>query len=291
MGVGYALLEYLPLYEDGPGNGQWNLDQYTIAARLGPAGLVLQHRRAAAARADRRAEGHRRTGDVPGAGGDPQRDQRCDRQALRQPSGHRRHDQGSALMQMTTISITVNGKAVGTAHDPGRPVDERLPPRISQPDRHQVRLRHRPVQRLRHHPRQAGRHRPRRPIPASTPPQSFDGAVGPHHRERTRRTACRRRCSPPSSMPSPSSAATARRASSAPRRCCSRRSPARRSRRSGVEAAVADALDGHLCRCTGYVRYYAALARPDPGGPAVDEGLTALAQNARVQTPAAAYLA
>ncbi|MGD9921453.1 MAG: xanthine dehydrogenase family protein molybdopterin-binding subunit [Pseudorhodoplanes sp.] len=31
MGVGYALLENLPLYEDGPGNGQWNLDQYTIA--------------------------------------------------------------------------------------------------------------------------------------------------------------------------------------------------------------------------------------------------------------------
>jgi CO/xanthine dehydrogenase Mo-binding subunit len=30
MGVGYALHEYLPLYEDGPGNGQWNLDQYTI---------------------------------------------------------------------------------------------------------------------------------------------------------------------------------------------------------------------------------------------------------------------
>jgi CO/xanthine dehydrogenase Mo-binding subunit len=31
MGVGYALLESLPLYEDGPGNGKWNLDQYRIA--------------------------------------------------------------------------------------------------------------------------------------------------------------------------------------------------------------------------------------------------------------------
>jgi aerobic-type carbon monoxide dehydrogenase small subunit (CoxS/CutS family) len=29
--------------------------------------------------------------------------------------------------------------------------------------------------------------------------------------------------------------------------------------KSGVEGAVASALDGHLCRCTGYVRYYAAL--------------------------------
>jgi CO/xanthine dehydrogenase Mo-binding subunit len=31
MGVGYALLESLPRYEDGPGNGKWNLGQYLIA--------------------------------------------------------------------------------------------------------------------------------------------------------------------------------------------------------------------------------------------------------------------
>jgi CO/xanthine dehydrogenase Mo-binding subunit len=31
MGLGYALLEDLPLYEDGPGNGKWNLGQYVIA--------------------------------------------------------------------------------------------------------------------------------------------------------------------------------------------------------------------------------------------------------------------
>jgi CO/xanthine dehydrogenase Mo-binding subunit len=31
MGVGYALLETLPLYEGGPGNGQWNLGQYLVA--------------------------------------------------------------------------------------------------------------------------------------------------------------------------------------------------------------------------------------------------------------------
>jgi CO/xanthine dehydrogenase Mo-binding subunit len=30
MGVGYALHEYLPLYEDGPGNGSWNLDRYRV---------------------------------------------------------------------------------------------------------------------------------------------------------------------------------------------------------------------------------------------------------------------
>lgn len=31
MGVGYALLETLPAYEDGPGNGQWNLGDYVVA--------------------------------------------------------------------------------------------------------------------------------------------------------------------------------------------------------------------------------------------------------------------
>jgi CO/xanthine dehydrogenase Mo-binding subunit len=31
MGVGYALFETLPLYEDGPGNGKWNLGQYLVA--------------------------------------------------------------------------------------------------------------------------------------------------------------------------------------------------------------------------------------------------------------------
>jgi CO/xanthine dehydrogenase Mo-binding subunit len=31
MGVGYALLESLPPFEDGPGNGQWNLGDYLVA--------------------------------------------------------------------------------------------------------------------------------------------------------------------------------------------------------------------------------------------------------------------
>jgi CO/xanthine dehydrogenase Mo-binding subunit len=31
MGVGQALLETLPLYEDGPGNGKWTLGQYVVA--------------------------------------------------------------------------------------------------------------------------------------------------------------------------------------------------------------------------------------------------------------------
>jgi CO/xanthine dehydrogenase Mo-binding subunit len=31
MGVGYALLETLPPFEEGPGNGRWNLGDYLIA--------------------------------------------------------------------------------------------------------------------------------------------------------------------------------------------------------------------------------------------------------------------
>lgn len=31
MGIGHALHEWLPLYEDGPGNGQWNLNRYHVA--------------------------------------------------------------------------------------------------------------------------------------------------------------------------------------------------------------------------------------------------------------------
>src|SRR5258708_8078191 len=31
MGGGYALMESLPLYEGGPGNGRWNLGQYLVA--------------------------------------------------------------------------------------------------------------------------------------------------------------------------------------------------------------------------------------------------------------------
>lgn len=30
MGIGHALYEYLPLYEDGPGNGTWNWDRYHL---------------------------------------------------------------------------------------------------------------------------------------------------------------------------------------------------------------------------------------------------------------------
>lgn len=30
MGIGHALMEELPLYEEGPGNGTWNFNRYTL---------------------------------------------------------------------------------------------------------------------------------------------------------------------------------------------------------------------------------------------------------------------
>ena len=30
MGIGHALHEHLPLYEDGPGNGSWNFNRYQL---------------------------------------------------------------------------------------------------------------------------------------------------------------------------------------------------------------------------------------------------------------------
>jgi CO/xanthine dehydrogenase Mo-binding subunit len=44
MGVGQALLETLPLYEDGPGNGKWNLGEYVVprAADMPLNGLEIE---------------------------------------------------------------------------------------------------------------------------------------------------------------------------------------------------------------------------------------------------------
>jgi CO/xanthine dehydrogenase Mo-binding subunit len=41
MGIGYALLEDLPLLADGGGSGRWNLDRYSVAlARHVPLGQL-----------------------------------------------------------------------------------------------------------------------------------------------------------------------------------------------------------------------------------------------------------
>jgi xanthine dehydrogenase iron-sulfur cluster and FAD-binding subunit A len=37
-------------------------------------------------------------------------------------------------------------------------------------------------------------------------------------------------------------------------------------KRADLENTIAEALDGHICRCTGYIKYHEAGAGCDPGG-------------------------
>ena len=82
MGVGYALLETLPPFEGGPGNGQWNLGQYLVArgSDLPLRDLEIEMLPPLAGRA---AEGHGRSGDDPDRAGAAQRHPRRDRPPLR----------------------------------------------------------------------------------------------------------------------------------------------------------------------------------------------------------------
>ena len=66
MGVGYALLESLPPYEGGPGNGQWNLGQYLIARGSDLPLRDLEIEMLPPVDAERAAEGHGGSRDDPG---------------------------------------------------------------------------------------------------------------------------------------------------------------------------------------------------------------------------------
>ena len=74
-----------------------------------------------------------------------------------------------------------------------------------------------------------------------------------------RRTASLRPCRRLSLTISPSSAATARRASSTRAKSLLERLARTPVARADLEKTIAEALDGHLCRCTGYVKYHQAV--------------------------------
>ena len=178
MGVGYALHEHLPLYEDGPGNGTWNLDRYRVPRAsdlpvwnleidvlppLGPtdvpkgiAELVMIPVAPAILNAIADAIG-KRFDALPVTADD---------------------HQGGARMKTHVHQHDGERGRRRPPRDPGRALDERLSARISQSDRHQVRLRHRCLQRLRRHPRRMrtehrARFTPASPAPTSSPASRF----------------------------------------------------------------------------------------------------------------------
>ena len=72
-------------------------------------------------------------------------------------------------------------------------------------------------------------------------------------------TAATARCRPRSSIISPSSAAIARPGFVNQAQVLVETLALVPIPRAEVETAILRAMDGHICRCTGYVRYYAAL--------------------------------
>ena len=58
MGIGHALYESLPLYENGPGNGTWNFDRYYLPRASDVAVWRQTGRGATSAVGNRSAEGH-----------------------------------------------------------------------------------------------------------------------------------------------------------------------------------------------------------------------------------------
>jgi hypothetical protein len=108
MGVATHCWRSMPLYEDGLGNGKWNLGQYVIA-RIGLAVERARDRGAPSfsGRTTTR-KGLPSRGDIRRAG-DPERNLRRHRSPLPIVAGHSGHDQESALVM--TMNVTINGKA------------------------------------------------------------------------------------------------------------------------------------------------------------------------------------
>ena len=139
MGVGYALLETLPPYEGGPGNGQWNLGQYLIARGSDLPLRDLEIEVLPPLTPDEPPKGMAEVVMIPVVP--------ALLNAIFDATGHRfqslpvtqTHAQGSAVV--TTLRITINGRAYG-------PMDVRDDLTMNDflretlgHDRHQVRLR------------------------------------------------------------------------------------------------------------------------------------------------------
>ena len=108
MGVSYAVLESLPLYEDGPGNGQWNLGEYLIArgSDLPLRDLEVEVCRPSTPTNGRRA--WRKSEMITGGRCALQRDLRRNRPSLPFLAGDAANAQRNT--DVTTINVTINGR-------------------------------------------------------------------------------------------------------------------------------------------------------------------------------------
>ena len=113
MGLGHALTEYLPLYEDGPGTGTWNINRYDVVRAGDDSGLGHDARNPAVCRKRQPArDGRDRHGS--GRSGGPERDPRRHRQTIHDAAGNRRRrSEGAINMETVQISATVNGRQTG----------------------------------------------------------------------------------------------------------------------------------------------------------------------------------
>ena len=100
MGVGYALLETLPPFEGGPGNGQWNLGQYLVA-RGSDLPLHDLEIEMLPPLTDEAAEGHGGSVMIPVVPRPSQRHLRRDGPPIPGAAGDARHSQGSARVTHT----------------------------------------------------------------------------------------------------------------------------------------------------------------------------------------------
>ena len=141
------LLESLPPFEDGPGNGQWNLGQYLVARGSDLPLHDLEIEVLPPVTPDEPPKGIAEVVMIPVVPALLNAICRCHRPPLPIAAGNARHAQGSAVV--TSLALTINGRAYGPIGRARRSDDERLPARASRADRHEVRLRRRAVPELR----------------------------------------------------------------------------------------------------------------------------------------------
>ena len=111
MCVGGAFLETLPLYEDGPGNGKWNLGQYLVARGSDLPLRDLEIEVLPPLDVNERPKGMAESVMNPGRRRAVECHLRRHRPSLPFLAGDPRDDQGSA--DVTTLSVTINGRTYG----------------------------------------------------------------------------------------------------------------------------------------------------------------------------------